>query len=127
MVIRRCNLAAFHLAFLEDNSIYNAYFILFPDKNILLLSIPTIHVMGNKNSQLLLIFLIEFLVLVDHGTSCRHTQRSASNRETEHSSMFLQALSSIFKASESSTDKIKAVVHTVSRRPVPSGPNPLHN
>uniref|UniRef100_A0A6N2NG63 Uncharacterized protein n=1 Tax=Salix viminalis TaxID=40686 RepID=A0A6N2NG63_SALVM len=82
--------------------------------------------MGNKNSPLLLIFLIEFLVLVDHGTSCRDTKRSASNRETEHSSIFLQALSSIFKASESSTDKIKAV-HTVSRRPVPSGPNPLHN
>ncbi|KAF9668328.1 hypothetical protein SADUNF_Sadunf15G0117300 [Salix dunnii] len=91
-------------------------------KNILLLSIPTIHVMGNKNSQMFLIFLIEFLVLV-HGTSCRDTKRSTSSRETEHSLMFLQPLYSIFKASESSTNKINAV-HTVSRRFVPGGPDP---
>lgn len=87
--------------------------------------------MRNKNPQLFLIFLIVFLVLV-HGTTCRDTKRSTSNGETEqgsktkHSSMFLQALSSIFKASESSTDNIKAL-HTVSRRLVPCGPNPLHN
>jgi hypothetical protein len=87
--------------------------------------------MRNKNPQLFLIFLIVFLVLV-HGTTCRDTKRSTSNGETEqgsktkHSSMFLQALSSIFKASESSTNNIKAL-HTVSRRLVPCGPNPLHN
>jgi len=87
--------------------------------------------MRNKNPQLFLVFLIVFLVLV-HGTTCRDAKRSTSNGETEqgsktkHSSMFLQALSSIFKASESSTNNIKAL-HTVSRRLVPCGPNPLHN
>ncbi|KAJ6876241.1 hypothetical protein NC652_035569 [Populus alba x Populus x berolinensis] len=87
--------------------------------------------MRNRNPQLFLIFLLGFLVLV-HGTTCRDTKRSSSSGETEqgsktkHSSMFLQALSSIFKASESSTNNIKAL-HTVSRRLVPWGPNPLHN
>ncbi|KAL3575763.1 hypothetical protein D5086_023864 [Populus alba] len=72
-----------------------------------------------------------FLVLV-HGTACRDIKRSIGNGETEqgpetrHSSTFLLALSAIFKASESGNNKIKEV-HTVSRRLVPCGPNPLHN
>lgn len=67
-----------------------------------------------------------------HGTTCRDIKRSIGNGETEqgsetkHSSTFLQALSAIFKASESSNNKIKEV-HSVSRRLVPGGPNPLHN
>jgi hypothetical protein len=85
----------------------------------------------NKNSQLFLIFLMVFLVLL-HGTTCRDIKRSIGNgeieqgSETKHSSTFLQARSAIFKASESSNNKIKEV-HSVSRRLVPSGPNPLHN
>ncbi|KAG5234550.1 hypothetical protein IMY05_012G0094900 [Salix suchowensis] len=87
--------------------------------------------MKSKNSQLFFIFLTVFLVLV-HGTTCRDIKRSIRNgeaekgSETKHSSNFLEALSAIFRASESSNNKIKEV-HTVSHRLVPCGPNPLHN
>ncbi|KAJ4849125.1 hypothetical protein Tsubulata_042100 [Turnera subulata] len=43
-----------------------------------------------------------------------------------HSSMFLQSLSSIHKALESKNTR-KHVIHAISRRLVPCGPNPLHN
>ncbi|KAF9671994.1 hypothetical protein SADUNF_Sadunf12G0108100 [Salix dunnii] len=72
--------------------------------------------MKSKNSQLFLVFLTVFLVLV-HGTTCRDIKRSIRNgeeekgSETTNSSTFLQALSAVFRASESSNNKINEV-HT---------------
>lgn len=85
--------------------------------------------MTTKNSQL---FLISLMVLaLVHGTSCRYTNQAITNEETEqglktkYSSMFQRALSVILRAEESNK-KINPI-HTVSRRSVPCGPNPLHN
>lgn len=84
-----------------------------------------------KKSQLFLILLI--MIALVHGSSGRYytyqvpiKEETQQESKTKYSDMFLRGTSAIQKAIKSSNGKITSM-HTVSRRLVPGGPNPLHN
>lgn len=95
-------------------------------------SFSAISMMRIQNSpHLSLTLIILLLALLIQMATCRHVNHvtaaeTGQGSRTKYTSMFLESISAIVSSMESHDNKIHHM-HTVSRRLVPGGPNPLHN
>jgi len=84
----------------------------------------------SKISTLFLILIILLLSSMQDSYSIsrsdNHVNLESRSTEKKISSMFVQSYSAILSSLNSRKSKLKQI-HAVSRRLVPSGPNPLHN